>query len=51
MRYGPAFSAFYVMDDGSVGLLIYHLQDNGVLQGIWTVTGAEGSGTEMLTPL
>lgn len=49
MRYGPAFAAGYVMGDGTYGLVIYEIKDNGVLDGTWTISGAPGSGTEILT--
>jgi hypothetical protein len=48
MRYGPAFSAGYVMGD-LVGLVIYQIMDDGTLDGIWTISGQPGSGTEILT--
>ena len=53
MRYGIAFSAFYAMEgaDGpQFGLVIYEIKDNGTLEGIWTITGENGAGTEVLTP-
>jgi hypothetical protein len=53
MRYGPAFSAFYVIETPNgpaFGLVIYQVLENGSLDGIWTVTGENGSGTEVLTP-
>lgn len=49
MRYGNAFSAAYTLND-SIGLVIYRIEDNGVLEGRWTITGLEGSGSETLTP-
>ncbi len=49
MRYGPAFAAGYVLGD-AVGLGIYEIIDDGrVLNGTWTIAGAAGSGTEVLT--
>jgi hypothetical protein len=50
MRNGPAFAAFYVMDSGTFGLVIYEVFDNGVMNGLWTITGQPGVGTEILTP-
>jgi hypothetical protein len=53
MRYGPAFSAFYVIEAGgqtAIGLVIYEVMQDGSMEGIWTVTGQNGSGTEKLTP-
>ena len=49
MRNGPAFAAGYVMED-AVGLVIYQVMDNGILEGLWTIAGMEGTGTEILTP-
>lgn len=33
-----------------VGVTMYHLNDDGTLEGSWTVAGQNGSGTEKLTP-
>jgi hypothetical protein len=49
MRNGDAFSAGYVMGD-SVGLVVYRVMQNGTLDGLWTIAGKEGNGTETLTP-
>lgn len=49
MRNGPSFAAGYVLGD-AIGLVIYELRPDGVLEGLWTVAGAEGAGTEVLTP-
>lgn len=49
MRNGDAFSAGYELGD-AIGLVIYHVMPNGVLDGLWTVAGQEGVGTEVLTP-
>ena len=49
MRYGDAFAAGYEMN-GAVGLVIYRIMDDGSLDGVWTITGQTGSGTEVLTP-
>lgn len=49
MRYANAFAASYVLND-AVGLLVYEVMPNGSMEGIWTVTGQDGSGTETLTP-
>ena len=35
----------------SVGLVLYELQPDGSLTGIWTVADQPGAGTEVLTPL
>jgi hypothetical protein len=49
MRYGDAFSAGYALGN-SIGLVIYKINEDGSLDGIWTVAGANGNGTEKLTP-
>ncbi len=49
MRNGPAFAAGYVLGD-AVGLVIYQIMDDGTLDGLWTIAGQEGTGTEILTP-
>ena len=49
MRNQNAFSAGYVLGD-AIGLIIYEIKDNGVLDGIWTIAGQDGTGTETLTP-
>lgn len=49
MRYGTAFAAGYVLN-GEVGLVIYDVLSDGRLDGVWTVAGQTGSGTEVLTP-
>ena len=49
MRNGPAFSAGYVMGD-AIGLVIYQVMDDGSMQGLWTVAGQPGNGTENLYP-
>jgi len=50
MRNDDAFAAGYVMGD-KVGLVIYKLQGDGSLHGLWTIAGEEGNGTEILTPV
>ena len=49
MLYENAFAAGYVLD-GEVGLVVYEVRNDGVLEGAWTVSGQDGSGTETLTP-
>lgn len=49
MRNGPALAASYVMGD-AIGLVIYRIRDDGVLDGLWTVADTAGFGTELLIP-
>ena len=49
MRNGIALAAGYVLGE-SVGLVIYEIKDNGVLDGLWTVADTDGVGTETLSP-
>lgn len=49
MRNGTAFSAAHVQGD-ALGLLIYEVMEDGSMEGIWTVAGVDGVGTETLTP-
>jgi len=49
MRDGNAFTAGYELN-GKVGLVIYLVQDDGSLEGTWTVAGVNAVGTETLTP-
>lgn len=48
-RNDDAFAAAYVQGE-AVGLIIYKVQEDGALDGIWTVQGKDGTGTEKLTP-
>ena len=48
-RNGDAFAAAYVLQD-SVGLVIYKVNADGSLDGLWTIQGKDGTGTEKLTP-
>jgi len=50
MRNGSAFSAAYSFSDGTVGLVIYELEDNGSMKGLWTIADKKGVGEETLTP-
>jgi hypothetical protein len=50
MWQGDILVAGYVFRGGESGLVMYRHQGNGVLDGIWTVTGANGSGRERLVP-
>ena len=49
MRNGNAFSAGYSMGE-AVGLVIYQVMDDGSMEGLWTIAGQPGTGTEKLTP-
>lgn len=46
---GNVFAAGYVMGE-AIGLVVYIVQDDGVLDGTWTIAGSPGRGTEVLTP-
>jgi hypothetical protein len=48
-RNDDAFAAGYVLGN-SYGLVIYKVQDDGSLEGLWTIQGQNGTGTETLTP-
>lgn len=49
MLAGDALAAAYRLND-SVGLVLYKLQPDGSLNGIWTIADKPGGGTEVLTP-
>lgn len=49
MLAGGSLAAAYKLND-SVGLVLYELQDDGSLKGVWTIADKSGSGTEVLTP-
>lgn len=48
-RNGDAFAASYVLGD-AIGLVVYKVEEDGSLEGLWTIAGKEGNGTESLTP-
>jgi hypothetical protein len=50
MRMNDTLSAAYTLADGTPGLVMYEVGDDGVLEGIWTIPGESGVGTETLTP-
>ena len=50
MRNGIAFSAAYSFSNGTVGLIIYEIEDDGSLKGLWTIADQAGVGEEILTP-
>ena len=49
MLAGGAVSAAYRMGE-AVGLVLYKLDPDGSLNGVWTIADKMGSGTEVLTP-
>ena len=49
MRNNDAFAAGYVMGN-DLGLIIYKAKPDGSLEGVWTIRGQSGAGTETLTP-
>ena len=49
MRMNDSLAATYMIG-GDPGLIIYKVDDSGVLSGLWSVRGHNGSGTERLTP-
>jgi hypothetical protein len=49
MLANKAFAASYVLD-GKVGLVVYEVQPDGALKGVWTIADTEGAGTELLSP-
>jgi hypothetical protein len=49
MRNGSAFAASYALGD-SIGLVVYQIKPDGTLEGLWTIAGQDGVGTEVLTP-
>ena len=48
-RNDAAFAAAYVLGD-AIGLVVYKVQEDGSLDGLWTIAGKNGNGTEVLTP-
>jgi hypothetical protein len=50
MRNQNAFSAGYVLQ-GDVGLVIYEINDDGSMDGLWTIADQPGVGKERLIPL
>ena len=49
MRNGPAFAAAYNVE-GVSGLIVYQIVNDATLEGIWTIVGPDGNGTEVLSP-
>ena len=48
MLFDDTFAASYILDD-EIGLAVYRVKADSVLEGAWTVTGQDGAGTEVLT--
>jgi hypothetical protein len=48
-RNADAFAAAYKLGD-AIGLVVYKVMEDGTLEGLWTIAGKEGNGTEKLTP-
>jgi hypothetical protein len=49
MLANDSLAAAYKLGD-SVGLVLYELQPDGSLKGVWTIADKSGAGTETLTP-
>jgi hypothetical protein len=50
MRNDDSFSAAYRMGE-VIGLVIYKVMPDGSMNGLWTIAGNGGAGTEVLRPL
>ncbi len=50
MRNANSFAASYALAD-AIGLVLYQIKPDGSLQGLWTIAGRPGVGTETLTPI
>jgi hypothetical protein len=50
MRNGNSVAAGYVLGE-VVGLVVYTMQPDGTLEGLWTIADKEGVGEEILTPV
>ena len=50
MRNNDTFVAGYVLGS-SIGLVIYEMQADGSMLGVWTVADTTGVGTENLIPM
>jgi hypothetical protein len=49
MRTSDSVAATYTIESAP-GLIIYKVDDSGVLNGLWSIRGRDGTGTERLTP-
>ncbi len=50
MRNDNSFAAGYKLGD-EIGLVIYKIMPDGTLNGLWTIAGKSGAGTEVLIPV
>ena len=50
MRRSNVFTAAYQLGK-AVGLVIYEIKPDGVLDGVWTVADQRGAGTDVPTPI
>lgn len=50
MRNNNAFSASYQLGR-TIGLVIYEMQPDGSMRGLWTIADQNGIGREVLTPI
>jgi hypothetical protein len=50
MRKGESFVAAYSLNN-VIGLVIYEIKPDGVLDGVWTIADQPGYGTDILTPM
>lgn len=50
MRNDDSFAAAYVLGD-KTGLVVYKVMGDGTMNGLWTIAGENGNGTEVLTPM
>lgn len=50
MKVGDYVSAGYIMGENTIGIIMYLVNEDGTLDGYWTISGQNGSGTEKLTP-
>jgi hypothetical protein len=50
MRNGTSFAASYRLGS-SIGLVIYEVNADGTLDGLWTIADKAGYGSERLTPM
>lgn len=48
MLFDDTFAASYILDD-EIGLAVYRVKGDSVLEGAWTITGQDGAGTEVLS--